>query len=167
MDFEGFVSDIKRNNWNVFGAEVYENGELVFEKFRRPRKPEQGEGKEWSSTGGKPILFGMDKVSFSKPLVITEGMIDAMSLYQAGVTNVVSVPCGCKDMTWVKLCWDWLEKFNQFILFGDADLPGQEMVQQLMKRFGEDRCMLPPKYPYATMPDGTVVPMKDANDILF
>ena len=29
MDFEGFVSDIQLNGWNVFGAEVYENGELV------------------------------------------------------------------------------------------------------------------------------------------
>ena len=29
MDFVGFVSDIQRNNWNVFGAEVYEDGKLV------------------------------------------------------------------------------------------------------------------------------------------
>ncbi|MBO4637142.1 MAG: beta-lactamase family protein [Clostridiales bacterium] len=29
MDFNGFVSDIISNNWNVFGAEVYENGHLA------------------------------------------------------------------------------------------------------------------------------------------
>jgi len=29
MDFEGFVKDIKDNQWNVFGVEVYENGELT------------------------------------------------------------------------------------------------------------------------------------------
>ena len=28
MEFERFVEDIKNNNWNVFGVEVYENGEL-------------------------------------------------------------------------------------------------------------------------------------------
>lgn len=146
----------------------YEGGELVYEKIR-PVNRGEGENKlpkEWAFAGGKPILFGMDNVSFSKPLVITEGMVDALSLYEAGIPNVVSVPCGCKDMTWVNLCWNWLEKFNQFILFGDADQPGQEMVQQLMKRFGEDRCMLPPKYPYVTI-DGQVHTMKDPNEILY
>ena len=29
MDFESFVEDIRYNNWNVFGVEVYENGELT------------------------------------------------------------------------------------------------------------------------------------------
>ena len=30
MDFEAFVRDITENNWNVFGTEVYENGELKY-----------------------------------------------------------------------------------------------------------------------------------------
>ena len=29
MNFEGFVKDIQDNEWNVFGVEVYENGELT------------------------------------------------------------------------------------------------------------------------------------------
>ena len=29
MNFEAFVNDIEKNNWNVFGVEVYENGELT------------------------------------------------------------------------------------------------------------------------------------------
>ena len=29
MNFEGFVKDIQDNQWNVFGVEVYENGELT------------------------------------------------------------------------------------------------------------------------------------------
>ncbi len=29
MNFEGFIKDIQRNGWNVFGTEVYENGRLV------------------------------------------------------------------------------------------------------------------------------------------
>ncbi|MBR5419646.1 MAG: serine hydrolase [Lachnospiraceae bacterium] len=29
MDFEAFVKDIEENRWNVFGVEVYENGELA------------------------------------------------------------------------------------------------------------------------------------------
>ena len=29
MNFEAFVKDIEVNRWNVFGVEVYENGELA------------------------------------------------------------------------------------------------------------------------------------------
>lgn len=29
MDFNAFVNDIESNQWNVFGAEVYENGRLI------------------------------------------------------------------------------------------------------------------------------------------
>lgn len=29
MDFEAFVKDIKDNNWNVYGVEIYENGKLL------------------------------------------------------------------------------------------------------------------------------------------
>ena len=29
MNFEAFTSDIRNNQWNVFGAEVYENGRLI------------------------------------------------------------------------------------------------------------------------------------------
>lgn len=148
----------------------YWNDELVFEKFREPRKfiAEKGKRKEWAFQGGKPILFGMDNVSFSKPLFITEGQMDAMSLYEAGVTNVVSVPMGCNNLEFVNLCWDWLEKFQQIILFGDNDEPGTEMVLSLMKRLGEDRCLIAPAYPELIV-DGVSQNRlcKDANEILF
>lgn len=29
MNFDVFVEDIKKNNWNVFGVEVYEDGKLT------------------------------------------------------------------------------------------------------------------------------------------
>ena len=152
----------------------YQNGVLVFEKFRAPKKPQPGDphGKEWRSPGTKPILFGMDQCSFSYPLVITEGEIDCMSLTEAGIDNVVSVPSGCDDTTWVELCWDWLERFPNIILFGDNDEPGRRMVSNLVKRLGESRCAVVEDYPdrpdtYAGKPfrdAGT--PCKDANEIL-
>ena len=142
----------------------YENGVDVFEKFRRPWKPRPDEkGKEWRSPGTKPILWGMDDCSFSHPLIITEGEIDAMSLREAGITNVASVPSGCEDMAWIELCWDWLEKFKTIILFGDNDEPGRKMVREVAKRLDESRCMLVEDYP--SRPDGT--PCKDANEILY
>lgn len=140
------------------------SGNLEFVKFRRPWKPtEQEKGrKEWQLSGTKPILFGMDMCEFSKPLVICEGQIDAMSLYEAGVRNVVSVPCGCDDTRWIGLCWDWLDRFNEIIVFGDNDAPGQKMVREVTKRLGETRCKIVENYPEH---DGHVC--KDANEILY
>lgn len=143
----------------------YENGVNVFEKFRRPWKPSETEkkNKEWRVPGTKPVLFGMDMCAFSKPLVITEGEIDAMSLYEAGITNAVSVPSGCEDYSWVENCWDWLEKFKTIVLFGDSDEPGRKMVQTLSKRLDESRCRIVEDYP--ENPKGGLC--KDANEILY
>lgn len=143
----------------------YENGVNVFEKFRRPWKLKEGEkGKEWRAPGTKAVLFGMDMCSFAQPLVITEGQLDAMSLYEAGVTNVVSVPSGCEDFSWIENCWDWLEKFKRVILFGDNDDPGRKMIQQVAKRLDESRCAIVEDYPYW---EDRGKECKDANEILF
>lgn len=45
----------------------YKDGELVYVKFRAPRKPQGKERKEWQYPGSRPILFGMDMCSFSQP----------------------------------------------------------------------------------------------------
>ena len=147
----------------------YRNDELVYVKYRKPCKHSKKDGpKEWQERNTEPILFGMDNAAFNQPLFITEGEIDAMSLYEAGVTNVVSVPCGCQNMEFVSLCWDWLEKFHQIVLFGDADEPGVEMVSTLMRRLGEDRCMISPEYPELLIDDSPAGRCcKDANEILF
>ena len=147
----------------------YRDGVLTYVKFRKPYKLEKGDShKEWCLANTESILFGMDNVSFKKPLYITEGQIDAMSLYEAGITNVVSVPAGCNNLDFVTNCWDWLEKFSQIILFGDNDEVGIEMIHTLMSRLGEDRCMIAPEYPefiYMDKDFGRLC--KDANEILF
>ena len=146
----------------------YRNDVLTFVKYRKPKRHTKEDGpKEWAMQNTEPILFGMDMVSFNKPLCITEGQIDALALYESGVSNVVSVPSGCNNMEWVTLCWDWLENFQQIILFGDSDEPGTEMVSTLMKRLGEDRCMIPKEYPefiYNGKDYNRIC--KDANEIL-
>lgn len=147
----------------------YRDNQLVYVKFRKPVKYRKGNGpKEWGVANTEAILFGMDHVDTSKTLIITEGEIDALSMYEAGQTNVVSVPCGCNNMEWVTLCWDWLEQFNQIILFGDSDEPGIQMMQTLVKRLGEDRCMIAPQYPDLIV-DGENMgrACKDANEILY
>lgn len=137
---------------------------MVFQKFRKPHKPQGKERKEWQFSGAQPILLGMDMCDMKKPLIITEGQIDAMSLYEAGARNVVSVPSGAENLEWIENCWDWLERFQTFILFGDSDDVGRRMVQNVARRLDEARCMVVEEYP--TRSD-TGKPCKDANEILF
>lgn len=156
-DFEGNI--VFRFFWN---------GEDVYHKFRVPRKPkpEEVRRKEWQESGTKAILFNMDNVVFSQPLIITEGEIDAMSLYEAGLTNVVSVPCGVDNNDWVTHCFDWLEKFNTIILFGDNDAPGKRGVENWTKKLGEYRVLIVKDYP--EIPNTNPVQYcKDANEVLY
>ena len=76
---------------------------------------------------------------------------------------MVSVPSGCSNLDWLDHCWDWLEKFQTIILFGDSDEPGRKMIRDVVRRLDEGRCMVVEDYP--ERPDGT--PCKDANEILY
>jgi len=189
------ISEETLKDWNIsadkYGNMVfpfYRDGDLIFVKYRRPKafsvveeeyeaklktlKPGEDKPpkpmKEWRMADTESILFGMDMVDFNKPLVITEGQFDALAVYEAGVSNVVSVPSGCEDLNWIDSCWEFLQKFNQIILFGDSDEPGMEMVATLSRRLGEDRCMIPDEYPeYIVGGKDENRICKDANEILY
>lgn len=133
----------------------YENDELVMLKFRKPEKYKGKGRKSWREEGGKPVLWGMDLCDINKPLVITEGEPDALACDTAGVENVVSVPSGNEDLTWIETCWDWLQNFSKIILFGDNDEAGQKMIKNIIVRLGEDRCYIA-EHEY-----------KDANELLY
>lgn len=162
---------ISEETLNAYGVSSDKHGNIVFPfylesdpifvKHRIPRTPQKNEPKEWADPDTRPILFGMNLCSFDQPLVITEGMIDTLSLYEAGVRNVVSVPSGCENMRWIEECWDWLERFDKIVIFGDNDLPGRQMVSQLVKRLGEARCSIVEDYPLYEGKE-----LKDANEIL-
>lgn len=137
------------------------DGELVFVKHRKLKRL-KNDPKEWPDRDTRPILFGMELCNPSLPLVVTEGQIDALSLYEAGIPNAVSVPQGCENLKWIEECWDWLEQFSEIILFGDNDIPGRRMIAQVVKRLGEARCRIVEEYPAGM--DGNE--LKDANEIL-
>jgi twinkle protein len=145
LKLRGFSSDTwKRRNVGEYGGNIampyYENGELVMVKFRKPEKYNGKGQKAWREEGGKAVLWGMDLCDCVNPLVIVEGEMDALALDECGIKNVVSVPSGAEDLTWIELCWDWLERFKQIIIWGDNDEPGQAMVRNLITRLGDWRC---------------------------
>lgn len=145
----------------------YLDGEDVYHKFRKPKKltPDESRRKEWQESGTKPILYNMDNTTFNEPLIICEGECDCAALYEAGLTNVVSVPSGVDNNDWISLCYDWLERFRTIILFGDNDVAGKRGVENWIKRLGEYRVLVVRDYP--EVPNSNPVTYcKDANEIL-
>lgn len=128
--------------------------------------------KEWNASGrrimnqfpdGKPIPFGLDTVtSPMDSLVLTEGEIDAMSVWQSGHHTVWSVPNGSKGFTWLDLecVVEKLLTVKNIILAGDSDEEGiamrDELVSRLSLLIGIEKILL------CEWPDDC----KDANDVL-
>ena len=115
----------------------YENDKIVLIKYRKPGGNGNGP-KSWRGSGGKAVFWGMEDCNPDYPLVIVEGEIDALTLDECGIPNVVSVPSGAKDLNCVTNCWDWMTQFKKIIIWGDKDIPGQEMVDELVKRLSEE-----------------------------
>lgn len=146
---------VKERTWN--NKEVYvfqyfdENENLVYVSYRGLGK---GALKGGCEKNTKPILWGMWHIDKSKPLVITEGQPDAMCVWQAGYKNVVSVPNGSNNYTWIDTCWEWLQDISEVIVFADNDVPGLKMADTVKRRLKNVKVITHPKH-------------KDANEVLY
>ena len=67
-------------------------------------------------------------------LVLTEGMLDSLSVAEAGIENAVSVPTGAKGFTWLPFCWNFLNKFKRIIIFGDYEKGKISLLDELKDR---------------------------------
>lgn len=111
-----------------------------------------------------------DAIADGKPLLITEGEMDALSAIEAGYPWAVSVPDGApsqagddpidpdedKKFRFVWNNWERLAKVKTVILAGDGDGPGQALNHELKRRLGVERCKR------VAYPDGC----KDLNEVL-
>lgn len=101
-------------------------------------------------SGGKPVLLGshLCDVKFGKTLIIAFGDYDAMSIYEAGVRNVVSPPYGDASHDFVDIQWDFLNKFDEIILFPDYDVRHDvreitlKKIDELAVRLGKHKCRM-------------------------
>lgn len=83
----------------------------------------------------KPILFGIFQCVNYKQLIITEGQIDALSVAECGLINAVSVPNGANGFTWIPHCWDWVNKFEEIVVFGDCERGEITLLETIKTRF--------------------------------
>ncbi len=146
---------VGENNGNIAFPYYDDQGSLVLMKFRKAEKYDGKGQKAWREEGGKAIFWGMNLCRFDKPLIITEGEFDTLSLTECGLINVVSVPSGAEDMTCIDNCWDWLQQFKKIVIWPDNDQPGQEMCRKLINKLGSWRCAV------------VESAHKDANECLF
>lgn len=145
-----------------------DNDVLTMVKYRPSGPVKHGEAKMWCQSGSdtRPLLYNMNRVNVTEPLLICEGEIDCLSAIEAGFTNVVSVPLGAGNFHWIEENWEWLEQFKTIILCGDNDKPGQDFMNESIHRLGSWRtkCVeLPTIY---NAEDGATYINKDINDTL-
>ncbi len=113
------------------------------------------------------VLFNMNRINNTKPLVITEGQIDCASVIEAGYLNCVSILKGSQGMGWIENCWEWLQQFDEIIVFSDGDEAGLKMRNEVINRLGAMKCKyveIPKQLIHK--PTGREVDVKDANEIL-
>jgi len=111
------------NRPNVLWLPLFdEDGKLVGAKERRMdwKQTSRFPKEKWTS-GSKPVLFGIRQCVDFEFIVITEGLIDALSVAEAGVKNACSVPGGMNNDKWISLNYNWLMKFDRIIVFGDNE----------------------------------------------
>ena len=150
---------VQKDNDNILVFPFYdEQGVMQFVKYRKMDfDKERDKSKEWCEKDTMPILFGMAQCEDFTRLVITEGQIDSLSVASCGIKNAVSVPTGALGFTWLANCWDWINKFEEIVVFGDYEKGKITLIETLEKRIqGKVKCVRCEDY----------LCEKDANDIL-
>lgn len=135
--------------------------------------------KFYQKTGGTKTFWNVDALDEpclrdgSVSLVITEGEMDALSVIEAGLPYVVSVPDGAppplvgayeddidpeQDTKYGYIFnnWDALKPIRRIIIATDDDEPGKRLAEELVRRLKRVRCQ------FITYPKGC----KDLNEVL-
>ncbi len=156
------------NNKNIVFNFYNTNDVLMMVKYRPAKKLKKSDIKSWCQKNADttPLLFNMNRIDPTQPLLITEGEIDCLSVIESGYKNVVSVPFGSSDNTFIEENWDWLEQFDKIIVWSDNDEPGYKMRKNIIPRLGEWRTYVV-ELPLTIEKDNKQIKVKDANEILY
>ena len=136
---------------DAIGFPYFRNGVFTSAKYRAL------EGKDFTQdSGGAQDFFGIDNIDTSLPVTIVEGEIDALTLMECGIKNVLSVPSGApmkvtdgkvdasedKRFSFVWNAFDVLQKVPHVVIATDTDTPGQALAEELARRIGKDKCRI-------------------------
>jgi twinkle protein len=133
----------------------YRDEKLINIKFRAANKDFK------MAKDAELIFYNLDAIKNETEIYITEGEVDCMSLHEAGIYNVISVPNGgsvsvTQKLEYLDNCFQYFNNSTKIILFTDNDATGIKLRDELARRLGFHKSYL------VQYPDGC----KDANDIL-
>jgi hypothetical protein len=90
--------------------------------------------KTMATRGGKAVLMKLPRKSDDDKLYITEGEIDAFTLWQECDVNVASIPMGSNNTDFIEHDWNYLQTFKEIVLIGDNDKAGVHFVDTAFSR---------------------------------
>lgn len=113
-------------------------GELVNVKYRT------GDKKFKMVSGAELIPYNIDGIKDQNSAIIVEGEADALSFIEAGIENVVSVPAGANtNLEWLDdFLEGWFDDKESIYIAVDNDEKGLQLREELVRRFGAERCMV-------------------------
>ena len=148
-------------------------GEIINVKYRDSSKRFRQE------KGCEKVFYGLDTCPNRETVIIVEGEIDWLSLYEAGLAEsygLLSVPDGAQmrqagpdapidpendgGFAYVWNCRDVIERAKRVILAVDDDAPGRALEEELARRIGKEKCWR------VRWPASNDVQCKDANEVL-
>lgn len=125
---------------------------LVNIKYRTPDKAFK------MTAGARLIPYNIDAVRNTPDCIITEGEMDALSFAECGRFDAVSVPAGANaNLEWLDdFIEDYFDAKEQIFIAVDTDSKGLKLREELVRRFGAERCRIVEYGPGC----------KDANELL-
>jgi twinkle protein len=117
----------------------YRNDELVNIKFR-------GANKSFKlAKDAELIFYNLDAVKNEREIIIVEGEIDALTLIECGIYNVISVPNGAPlkgepKLEYLDNCIDDLIDVERFVIATDNDEAGRKLREELGRRLDKEKC---------------------------
>lgn len=128
----------KDKEFNTVQFNYYKNGELVNTKFRTGDKCFK------LVQGAELLPYNIDAVKGTKEVIITEGEMDALSFYEVGRHDVVSVPNGANaNLSYLDdYIDDYFDNKETIYIASDSDTKGVLLRDELLRRFGVERCKI-------------------------
>lgn len=105
----------------------------------------------------KPLLYGMNLwTGNTKKLILTEGEIDCLSVYQViGDYPVVSIPNGAQNAKEaIRYNLEWIEQFDEVVFMFDSDKYGEAAAKACAALISLGKAKI------------VTLPLKDANEML-
>jgi twinkle protein len=116
----------------------FRNGELINVKSR-------GKDKDFKLYKDAELIFyNLDATIDNETIIIVEGEMDCLALYECGFKNVISVPNGAGlgkiNFEYLDNCIESFADSTKFILALDNDAAGLNLQNELGRRLGFENC---------------------------